>query len=498
MRSSFVGGAMQCERVRAMVPAMRTGLGVLLASLLACAPAARGPDRVSPRSVADVGRPAEGGQAYLTPSDIERLVIGKALKEASTSEWKESFLPGDAEARRGSLVGRSKSEAPYVGSWALDAEGLCVDYGDGASCYRLTMEQENQVLWFDRAGALTYRSYLVEPDRPEDFAPGWLGLPFANETVTFWDGKNTLAADLSMPGGPAPHPAIVFVHGAGPTSRRSSYYEPIRDEFLRRGFATLIWSKPGVDESTGDYLEQSVDDRAAEVEAAMSYLATRSELDRDRIGLWAGSQAGWVVPKVAARREIAFVILVACPADDVVSQDLYLARNFLALLGLPGGEHALALDEVRSFHELIRADGSYEEFSKAQESLLARVKARPWHARVQPPVPEAWFLRSPHWFVPTDRRTFRFLHTWFVAGPPRLEALRSPLLAIYGTKDLLVDWKLGSSAYERVPELAGNPDVAVVLFEGADHSLMQPDLEGYLAYAPGYLTTMGEWLSKHR
>ncbi len=40
--------------------------------------------------------------------------------------------------------------------------------------------------------------------------------------------------------------------------------------------------------------------------------------------------------------------------------------------------------------------------------------------------------------------------------------------------------------------------MTVVLFEGADHTLMQPDREGYLDFAPGYLTTMGEWLSKRR
>jgi hypothetical protein len=69
---------------------------------------------------------------------------------------------------------------------------------------------------------------------------------------------------------------------------------------------------------------------------------------------------------------------------------------------------------------------------------------------------------------------------------------------IYGTKDIAVDWKHGSSAFERVPRLAGDPGVTVEIFEGADHALMQPDREGYLDYAPGYPTTMGAWLSKRR
>ncbi|MGH9389132.1 MAG: alpha/beta hydrolase family protein, partial [Vicinamibacteria bacterium] len=327
------------------------------------------------------------GPSYLTTSEVERLVIGKGLREAGADRWKETFLPGDAGAREGRIRGRSRLSLPYTGKWSLDADRICVDYGDEGGCYRLSMSGENRIAWFDDAGSLAFESTLVEADRPEEVA-----LPFPKESVTFRHGENTLAGDLSRPSGPAPHPAIVFVHGAGPTSRHWSGHEPIRDEFLRRGFATLIWSKPGVDESTGDYLEQSMDDRAGEVEAAMSYLATRADIDRKRIGLWGGSQAGWVVPKVAARREVAFIILVACPADDVMSQDLYVARNFLALLEISEAERAQALDEVRSFHQLMR----------------------------------------------------------------------------------------------------------VVLFEGADHALAQPDREGYLDYAPGFLATMGEWLSKRR
>jgi glucose/arabinose dehydrogenase len=58
--------------------------------------------------------------------------------------------------------------------------------------------------------------------------------------------------------------------------------------------------------------------------------------------------------------------------------------------------------------------------------------------------------------------------------------------------------RLGSSGYQRLPETTGNPDVTVVLFEGADHTLMQPDRDGYLDFAPGLLSTLGEWLSARR
>ncbi len=83
-------------------------------------------------------------------------------------------------------------------------------------------------------------------------------------------------------------------------------------------------------------------------------------------------------------------------------------------------------------------------------------------------------------------------------APPQLENLDMPVLAIYGSEDALVDPNLGSNAYREISRINGNPDVTVKVFEGADHSITTRDGEGFLEFAPGYLTMMGEWLAEHR
>jgi pimeloyl-ACP methyl ester carboxylesterase len=333
------------------------------------------------------------GRSYLTASEIDRFIIGKGLTDATADEWKESFLPGDADSRSGRIWGRSRYGLPYARTWSMEADRLCVDYGEGKDCYFLAREGGNRVLGFDGAGALAFESTLVEADRPERAAPA-NHLPITTETVTFRNREDTLVGDLSLPTGTAPHPTILFVHGSGEPSRHSPFYRPLRDEFLRRGFATLIWSRPGVDESTGDHLRYSMDQRAGEVESAIDMLAARADVDPGRIGLWGISQAGWVVPKVAARREIAFMILVSCSARGVIGQTLYATENVLELLELRGSERTEAIDYERAYFELIRASGTYEEFLSGQERLLAEAKQRSWYARLaRPPVaPEASFL----------------------------------------------------------------------------------------------------------
>ncbi len=456
------------------------------------------------------------GRRYLAGPEIEGLLIGNgsvvrrplaaAPGEPSADRWKETFLPGLGKEKEGRILGRGRFDSPWTGTWSMDGDSMCVDYeAEGKSCYRLVREGGDRVLWFDGAGALAFESW-VESDGLDAAAVEPQSLPVPRETVSFRHGGNTLVGDLALPTGAAPRPAVVFVQGAGPSSRHGS--SPIWDEALRRGFATFVWSKPGVDESTGDWREQSMDDRAGEVAAAMDYLAARADVDPERIGLYGASQAGWVLPKVAARREVAFMVLQSCPVDDGMSQELYMVKNVLDLLGVPEGERAQILDLQRRYFALIRESRTYEEFSSGREALLAEAKQHPWYAKLErpPTAAEAWFLApeagvvsGPVAFRALDPKMFEFGRRAFVdAVPPRLQDLRSPLLVLYGTRDIIVDWRLGSSAYERLSEVTGNDDVTVVLFESADHTLLQPDSDGYLDFAPGFLTTLGEWLSAHR
>ncbi|MBW2540979.1 MAG: alpha/beta hydrolase [Deltaproteobacteria bacterium] len=322
---------------------------------------------------------------------------------------------------------------------------------------------------------------------------------YRQEELVFHHGRNRLVGDLALPAGPPPHPAVAFVHGSGPASRRSEYLESIAAEFLERGFATLIWSKPGVDESTGHYLKQTMAMRAEEVAAAMAQLAQRADIDADRIGLWGISQAGWVMPLVAARRKVAFAISVSGSAQTGQQQDLFGAANELAEIGFSDAELADALEHRLEFYDLIREGLSYEEFLPRQRAWLAEMKLRPWYPKLESHLDELIFQ---DFLMATDPETFEFFsindRSGSLISPPELQNLDMPVLAIYGSADALVDTALAANAYREIPQLNGNTDVTVVVFEGANHGILQLDGDGYLGFAPGFLTTMGEWLSKHR
>ena len=170
--------------------------------------------------------------------------------------------------------------------------------------------------------------------------------------------------------------------------------------------------------------------------------------------------------------------------------------RLMASVGASASDRADAREDIRAFAEMIRMSATYDEFLRGQEEWLAEVGVRSWYPGVRSNLGQALVQQGQ---LPIDRRKFEFSATFLANdAPPQLKNLQMPLLAIYGTHDIVVDWKLGAKIYEEVPRAAGNSDVTVKLSDDADHTLMLPDDEGYLDFAPGFLTTMGEWLAERR
>ncbi|MFC8760044.1 alpha/beta hydrolase family protein [Streptomyces sp. NPDC057193] len=93
------------------------------------------------------------------------------------------------------------------------------------------------------------------------------------ETVTVRYGGRTLHAVLALPErGEGPFPLVVFVHGDGPVdATHDGFYRPMWESFARAGYASLSWNKPGVGGAPGDWLDQTMEDRAREAAAAIAW-----------------------------------------------------------------------------------------------------------------------------------------------------------------------------------------------------------------------------------
>ncbi len=167
-------------------------------------------------------------------------------------------------------------------------------------------------------------------------------LPYAVEQVAFGTagGKIRIAGTLTLPRGPGPHPAIVLIPGSGEVDRDGSlfghqFYRVLADHLTRQGFAVLRSDKRGLGESGGDFATATTYDFAADTDAALAYLRSRSGIDARRIGL-VGHSEGALVGGIVAARDPAVSFLVLMAGNGIPMGEVLKARGVAAAPGDPG------------------------------------------------------------------------------------------------------------------------------------------------------------------
>ncbi|MDP6666563.1 MAG: alpha/beta fold hydrolase [Dehalococcoidia bacterium] len=311
--------------------------------------------------------------------------------------------------------------------------------------------------------------------------------------VTFHSGDDELAGVLVLPDGPGPHPVTVFIHGSGSATREGfGLYAPIWSEFSRNGMGSVSWDKPGVGDSTGKFLQQSFEGRSMEVIAAIDFLKQRPDVDSSRIGRWGISQAGWVMPMVCDRApdDVAFVIGVGIPVGTVAEQERFRITHTLPADGYSAAETEQALAAADLATELLRENASLETANRN----LDRFRSERWFELV---------------FGDFDEADYEFgKRIYFYSPVDHLPSVRCPVLAIFGELDTLVDGKQSERVLRELLPKAGNHDLTVKFFPGANHSMVKAVTGGQeemgrregneWEYAEGYLALMSEWLTQRQ
>ncbi len=194
------------------------------------------------------------------------------------------------------------------------------------------------------------------PANPAAGAPRSPGVEDPGEPVSFRNGPERLVGSLLLPPGPGPHPAVVAIEGSGDASFRLGwtagyfpFWKDVAEFLVDRGYAVLLYDKPGVNASTGDWRRQSFQDRADEVIAAVQHLAQRDDIDARRIGLVGHSQGGWIAQIAGATHpeEVAFLVLLAGPAVSVKRQIRDDVENAWVCRGISGPGLALRQGTLR-------------------------------------------------------------------------------------------------------------------------------------------------------
>lgn len=152
-------------------------------------------------------------------------------------------------------------------------------------------------------------------------------------TVFFKHNNDVLVGTLILPPDKVSPPFVLLVHGDGPQDRWSEGgYIPLVKFLVSQGIAVFSWDKPGVGNSTGNWLAQTMSDRAEEAVLALKKLREQPELKKSRGGYLGFSQAGWVVPQASQQTATEFTVLIGA-AINWRDQSIYYTGQRLKVEG---------------------------------------------------------------------------------------------------------------------------------------------------------------------
>ena len=225
----------------------------------------------------------------------------------------------------------------------------------------------------------------------------------------------TVGARISLPVGVTePGPAVLFVHGAG-TGRYTRAFLAQAHALAESGVVAMVPDKR-LDTYTTQHRDYVA--MAADYHHSLDLLRDRPEVDPDRVVVYAESEGGWIAPVMAAEDPaIAGVVLVSSPVVPPRQQAAFAVDAYLRNTDVP---QAVFRAIPRAVGMSMPGGGfEYADFDVAS-----------WQQR-----------------------------------------MTQPVLVVYGTADASMPIVQGALQVRSDLAVAGNRDVTIRYYEGADHGI---------------------------
>ena len=250
--------------------------------------------------------------------------------------------------------------------------------------------------------------------------------------------------------------------------------------------------------STGDKNECTHDDLLSDVRTALAYLARHEAVDPRRLCLLGHSEGAALAAAAAARLEgIAMVVLLGCPAGPGAAVVLEQAARISRLSGATGEEVA---------HEQRMSEAVFAILQQPLGRQAARAAVLPMlaeHLRTWPGQPLGDAAIAEHAQTMADVVVAPAFRSFLSRDPAHdLEAVRCPVLALYGERDVQVPPATHLPRLRRALSVAGNHDVSALELPGLNHLFQSAETGAIEEYglieetiAPVVLERIAGWIA---
>jgi uncharacterized protein len=259
----------------------------------------------------------------------------------------------------------------------------------------------------------------------------------------------------------------------------------LADALTRNVYAVLRFDKRGVAKSTGDFDAATTLDFASDAKAAVAYLPGRSDIIGAKVGLLGHSEGGTIAAMVGAQDPgLALIVMMAgfsVPGKVLVAEQTRKVGQSEAMA-------ARTYDLNRQLYDAIAASKGQIDAEARVRKILAAAKPKLGNDQADLAI---LFTKLPY---------MRFVLAFDPA--PMLEDVQVPVLALYGSKDLVVPADLNIPVLRETS--SHNKDVTIKEMPGLNHlfqhartGLPREFAEIQETLSPEVLAIISQWIAHH-
>lgn len=310
---------------------------------------------------------------------------------------------------------------------------------------------------------------------------------------------NLLAGTLTTPFNKKDIPVVVMITGSGSQDRDETLFEHkpflvIADYFTKNGIGVLRMDDRGIGGSQAGKKGATSADFATDINSAVNYLSKRGY---KKIGLVGHSEGGMIAPMVATENnKVKFLILMAGPGIPIDQLMLLQTSAVAKSMGETDAQINKTVEQTSSLYNFIKSyNGSdlKNAITAKAETILSENPSYTAEQRKQIAENQAAQLSSP-WF----QYFLKFNPDTYLAN------IRTPVLAINGSKDVQVIAKENLDGIRQSLAKANNKNFEVKEFEGLNHLFQKAKTGAIGEYAtieqtiaPEVLVFMKDWILKN-
>ena len=362
-----------------------------------------------------------------------------------------------------------------------------------------TFKQGGQSFPMNLSKVVIEKEKLVRPQEPTK------PYSYFSEDITFENKKAgiILAGTLTLPKNEGVFPVVILISGSGPQNRDEELlgHKPflvLSDYLTKNGIAVLRYDDRGTALSKGDFKTATSADFATDVESAITYLKTRKEINKKKIGLMGHSEGGLIAPMVASKsKDVAFIVMLA--GTGIQGDQILLLQQRLIGKASEVSDEDLQKNELlnRKAFDIVNKSNSIEQLNIDLTNFIKQSLFDNKNAEKSKGMSEDDFVK-----LQVKQIANPWMQYFIKYNPaPTLEKVKCPVLAIIGGKDLQVPPKENLEAIKKALAKGGNKKVTTKEFPNLNHLFQEcktgsPDEYATIeqTFSPIALTEIFKWI----